>query len=175
MISKIRNTLVMATLLFSGYASANSIINLNSTVYGAFNNSIDESLASTSAVFLGRGSDYFITGNIVFTDTSGIIRNVLATNNDNFYWSWNNQQNSLIGTMANASFMNRVELLNNGVLTSYMGDINAMNGNRGFCCSAGVQKLEIATGSGNNVPEPATVLLTGLGLLAIAARRRNQA
>jgi hypothetical protein len=172
--SKLRNLFAIVTLVLSGYANANSIINLNSTVYGSYTNSVDESSASASPLLVGRGSDYFITGNILFTDNSGVIRNVLRTQDDYFYWSWNSFQNSLIGTLAAASAMNRVELLNGGVLTSYMGDINAMNGNQGFCCSTAVQNLSVATARSANVPEPGTLLLTGLGLLGFVARKARR-
>lgn len=175
MISKIRTALAIAAIVLTGHANANTILKLNSTVYGAYTNSVDESAANLSPLLVGRGSDYHITGNIVFTDNTGVIRNVLHTQDDYFYWSWNTTQNTLIGTLAIASTMNQVEFLNNGVLTSYMDDINAMNGNLGFCCNAATQKLEIATERSADVPEPATLLLTGVGLLGILSRRKPRA
>ena len=72
--------------------------------------------------------------------------------------------------------MNRVEALNNGVLTSYMADINAMNSNKGFCCDRGTAVLDIATaGSAAPIPEPETyaLVLAGLGVLGAVAHRRK--
>lgn len=179
--SMLRSTLLAASFLFlSNYANASLIttINLNSSIYGVFESSIDESVDRTTPYFLGQAAGYFFTGNIVFTNSTGLIENVLSTNgDDNYSWSWNSTQNSLIGTQAVASAMNRVNLLNNGVLTSYMADINAMNGNQSFCCNTSTAKLDIATAgsAAAAIPEPEsyTLVLAGLGLMGFMVRRRK--
>jgi hypothetical protein len=180
MFSNMRLAFIIASLFISSYAHANIIttINLNSEIYGAFNNTIDETTApSTSPFFVGKASSYGITGNIVFTDTSGIIHNVLSTSNDDYYWSWTASQNSLIGTVAAASFFTKVELLNNGLLTSYLADIGAMEffGNTDvFCCNnSGV--LNIATGNSSAVavPEPVSIALLTSGFIGFNVWRRK--
>ena len=179
MFSKIRVALVVATLFISNYAHANIIdtVNLYSDVYGAYNNTIDETTnTSTTAVFLGSASGFGTIANIVFTDTAGIVRDVLSTaNNDQYFWSWTAQQNSLVGTLAVATSATKVELLNNGSLTSYLADIGAINGiSPIFCCSNdGV--LNIATGANANaaVPEPTSIALLFSGFIGFNVLRRK--
>lgn len=177
----LRTILATAALLASGFSSAGVIttIDLSSTFYGTFNKTIDESVNSTSAYLIGQASGYYFTGNIVFTNNAGMIENVLSTNgNDYYYWSWNSKQNSLIGTKAMGSATTRVELLNNNVLTSYMADINALNGNQSFCCTAASAVLKIATAQSATVaavPEPTSysLWLAGLGMMAFTLRHRK--
>jgi hypothetical protein len=174
---KIRNALFIASMFLSNFVYADIIdtVDLNSSVYGAFNNTIDETTANnTAAFFVGEGSGYHIDDNIVFTNASGIIVNVLSTNGtDEYYWSWTQQQNNLIGTAAVASSTTQIALLNNGVLTSYLGDIQSVNGESpAFCCTANTAVLNIATGH-STVPEPGTLLLIGLGLLGFVRRFKN--